>query len=92
VWCAVSPRWGLLRSDEPTHGFRRGLHSCAASRLESEGWLRFSRAYGTGGGGTDPPLKERLLLAVPGRIPNFGDGTPALTPGPPSYFPSQNEA
>src|ERR1700686_4922430 len=29
----MPPRWGLPVSQLPPHGLRRGLHSCAASRL-----------------------------------------------------------
>jgi hypothetical protein len=29
----LSPLWGLLLFPLSTHGLRRGLHSCAASRL-----------------------------------------------------------
>ncbi len=37
---ALSPGWGLLISYLPSHGLRRGLHSCAALRLNPGGVLQ----------------------------------------------------
>src|ERR1035441_7906161 len=41
--CSFAPS-GLRHVPLPTHGLRRGLHSCAASRLLIESVLHFSNA------------------------------------------------
>ena len=62
VVASLSPLRGLLNSHWATHGLRRGLHSCAASRLgtgRQSHFLRHNRAMAQ----TPPGLESFLPLS-----------------------------
>jgi hypothetical protein len=60
----LSPLRGSAPSHLPSHGFRRGLHSCAASRLGSVANPRFSQAQEKAGGGLEMRPQESVFVAL----------------------------
>jgi hypothetical protein len=44
----LSPRWGFVGSPRFSRGLRRGLHSCAASRLVPDRWASPARVAFSG--------------------------------------------